>query len=490
MRAPMDLSSPLAIGLVAAAFAVGAVAAGFAVTSLGPADSDDASATDDDAAGDGDETSRRTHEEQRNISDSTSPLVTLVEADVETEVLNYTAYGPEGRVLGNATYRVVQGTGNCCENHVTTTPNGRIVDLGGTYPVYSLDDGATWTRVRPVTPFLNGEGTLVVAPDGDILGPMWDPYTGDRLVAFKWDAQTRMWDYRESPIKSPFYDRPWASVIPGPHAGSDVGGEDYAAYVRGGVPKEVATISYDGLTYVRPSSPNLEAHVVGTSADDAVPDPLPAKAWADWAQPHTESRITPLPGGGALATHGLFLGVGADCPVKRTTDQLQWRCFDLPGYEGGRLLVDSEGRLHNVRAGGSQVTYRITGTMGAAWTEATVDLPSRYEVEDWDFKVHAGLGDALIALHTHDSEAEADQDMVLRLDITGDRAVLTHRYHVGHGDLQSESGVGNDVRFDFTTLGFLPDGRFVVSFVDADHHPPSLAVLLEDVDAAPAADAS
>lgn len=479
MHAPMDLSSPLAIGLLAAAVAVGALAAGLLVTSVGPADPSDTAPTDD---GGDDGPPETTRSDQVNVSDSTSPLVTLVEADVETEVLNYTVHGPDGRVLGNATYRVVQGTGNCCENHLTTTPNGRIVDLGGTYPVYSLDDGATWTRVEPVTPFVNGEGTLVVAPDGDILGPMWDPYTGDRLVAFKWDAQTQEWDYREAPLKSPFFDRPWVSVLPGPHAGSDVGGEDYVAYVRGGIPKEGGYVSYDGLTYVRPSSPNMEAHIVGTSAADAVPDPLPAKAWADWVQPHTESHITPLPSGGALATHGFIFGLGADCPVKRTTDQLQWRCFDLPGYEGGRLLVDSRGRLHNVRASGSQVTYRIDAEIGGpSWTGTTVDLPSRYEVEDWDFKVHAGLGDALVALHVHDAEAEADQDMVLRLNITGDRAVLTHRYEVGHGDLQSESGVGNDVRFDFTTLGFLPDGRFVVSFVDADHHPPSLAVLLEDV---------
>src|SRR5207302_11408781 len=34
---------------------------------------------------------------------------------------------------GITRWRVVQGTGNCCENYLTITRDGRLLDFGGTY---------------------------------------------------------------------------------------------------------------------------------------------------------------------------------------------------------------------------------------------------------------------------------------------------------------------------------------------------------------------
>lgn len=62
-------------------------------------------------------------------------------------------YGKDGVASGDdrtatATWRVVQATGNCCENYVTTSREGRLYDFGGTYVNYSDDRGVTWSSVR------------------------------------------------------------------------------------------------------------------------------------------------------------------------------------------------------------------------------------------------------------------------------------------------------------------------------------------------------
>lgn len=455
----MDGASPIAAVAVAALLVTVGVAA-----LLMPAP-DDAGA-ELGPSGDGEDRDDGETDEPRE--DGTAPLVELVDVDKPTEMGTWPVVSPDGTEVGNRTWRIVGETGNCCENYITTTPRGRIVDLGGTFPIYSDDDGRTWTRVQGVTPFVNGEGALTVAPDGDVVSVMWDPYSGDRLVSYKWDADTATWSYAETPLKTPFFDRPWLSVVPGPVEGPD-GTHDYAVYLRGGWPsKEVGYVSFDGLHYLRASSPSAESLLA-----EATPlDGIAAEPWADWVQPHTESDITPLPGGGALAHQGL----GSDCAWTHFSTDVTWSCAEDTGLGDGRALVDSRGRLHEVDADGTTVAFRTSADAGAHWNATEVTLPGRYEIEDWDAKVNAELGQAVVAVHAHDSSADADQDMVLRFDVSGDEPELVHRALVGDGDLGAGSGLGGDNRFDFTTVGFLPDGRVVVSFADADRHPPHLAV--------------
>jgi len=57
---------------------------------------------------------------------------------------------------GKTTWRVVQGTGNCCENYLTATKAGRLLDFGGTYINYTDDRGLNWKQVQPATPLVNG----------------------------------------------------------------------------------------------------------------------------------------------------------------------------------------------------------------------------------------------------------------------------------------------------------------------------------------------
>jgi hypothetical protein len=206
--------------------------------------------------------------------------------------------GPSDDRAGTTKWRHVADTGNCCENYLTTSHSGRLFDFGGTYVQYTDDRGLTWKRVRPLTPLLNGEGTIAAAPNGDIIGIGWDPYSGDHLQAYKYEIASGKWFYNELPLKQPFYDREWVTVVPGPIT---IDGQTYPyiSFLKGGYPtKELWLWSTDGLSYLEFSSKFIDGTDSGT-----VDKPLPtvANTTLDWIQPNSNTGLTPLGGGAALA---------------------------------------------------------------------------------------------------------------------------------------------------------------------------------------------
>lgn len=123
-----------------------------------------------------------------------------------------------GALIGEARWRIVTGTGNCCENYIDTTREGRILDLGGDFLKFSDDRGLTWSEVVPPYPagIVGGwEGAVTDAPGGDILAATWSPWNGDRIVAYKFDAVAGTWFVTETVVHTPFFDRPWLTVVPG-----------------------------------------------------------------------------------------------------------------------------------------------------------------------------------------------------------------------------------------------------------------------------------
>ena len=84
--------------------------------------------------------------------------------------------------------------GNCCEHYLATDQDGVIYNLGGEWPWVSFDRGLTWKEWRAPTfnnptdtsceqgfadPSLEeglGEGSIIQAPNGDILAMTWFPY--------------------------------------------------------------------------------------------------------------------------------------------------------------------------------------------------------------------------------------------------------------------------------------------------------------------------
>ncbi|TDD29346.1 hypothetical protein E1218_04800, partial [Kribbella turkmenica] len=273
------------------------------------------------------------------------------------------------------TWRVVKGTGNCCENYLTTTPGGRLLDFGGTHITYSDDRGRSWRQVQPLTPMVNGEGAIVAAPGGDVLGVEWDPYSGDHLQAYKYEADTGQWLYTEMVLHQPFYDREWIGVVPGPVT-IDGNTYDYVSFVKGGYPsKEIWLMSTDGLNYTDVSSKFVDQITSGKT----LTGPLPARAEAanDWIQPNTGSKMT------TLGTSNMLAAPDAGS---------QWALYDGNGWSAyrypdgtqpsGLLQVDSAGSVHNLvpTSGGDGFDYRTSTDGGHTWHTTTVTLPPRHTI--------------------------------------------------------------------------------------------------------------
>jgi len=368
-------------------------------------------------------------------------------------------------------WRVVKDTGNCCENYVTATRQGRLLDFGGTYVNYSDDRGRTWSQVRPLTPLVNGEGTIVLAPDGDVVGVGWDPYSGDHLQAYKYDADGDRWLYTETPLHQPFYDREWVTVVPGPFT---IDGEtvEYISFLKGGWPsKELWYWSTDGLNYTHVSSKIVDQTLSGAAARTLA---TTARSDADWNQQNTNTGMT------TLGEHALL--AAPDYPSSNSA----WALFDGNAFAwvpvkladgstpSGLFQVDSAGRLHNVLPQGSRFTYRWSADNGATWKTLDVALPDGSAVEEIDFRANRAAGVAAVLIRAQDNNTGDDFDTVYKLAI-GKRDAspkLLRSYRVGLGDVNSTSGVGNDVRMDFQTVAIFDDGRVAVSFLDSASGTP------------------
>jgi hypothetical protein len=362
------------------------------------------------------------------------------------------------------TWRVIHDTGNCCENYVTATPSGRLLDFGGTYINYTDDRGLTWHQVQPLTPLVNGEGGIVVGLNGDVLGVGWDPYSGDHLQAYKFDAVTASWSYTEMPLHQPFYDREWIAVLPGPVT---MNGQTYpyVSLIKGGTPwKEIWLVSTDGLTYTDVTSKTADELLSGATTQSILP--TGARSLNDWAQANTNGGMTQLGGGRLLAEGDL-----------ETTWSLldgstfSWSTYTFPdGSEPeGRFQVDSAGRVHNLipASDGNSFVYRISTDGGATWRSTTVTLPKSHSIEQLDFRANRAAGVAGVAIHAQNLASGTDQDLAYKLDIATNTPVLKQAYLVGLGDQNSTAGVTNDVRMDFQTIAIFPDGRLALSMLDS-----------------------
>jgi len=385
-----------------------------------------------------------------------------------SELLSYPVRDLEGNLVRTQAWRVVNHTGNCCENFVMTTPDGRIFDLGGDSVLVSSDEGVSWQEVVP-GPQLNGEGSIAYAPDGDIVGIVWDAYSGDRLTALRLRAGETLWETAPVALHRPFYDRPWLAIAPGPFVVAGVE-HPYAVLLQSGYnvgpPTENTLVSLDGLTYL-PSPRHRLA--LGAFA----PLDQPALAWADWVQPAGHGRLTPLPGGGMLATTG--------CPWARLGGDLLWECMRPSGNVWALPSVarfDSLGRLHllSIDLPGDTLRYRLSEDGGRTWRmvlQHSVPGDLREE-DDADLVVNGALDRAAMVVRYKGSGT--DRIEVLTIDGVSSVAPRVERLQVGLGDAALGSNIAGTMRLDFVTLAMLPDGRVVTSFADSRHHPPVVAV--------------
>lgn len=363
-----------------------------------------------------------------------------------------TDFSGDEPVEGQTDWRVVHGTGNAAELWLTVSPQGRLYDFGGRYINYSDDEGQTWKSVRPVEPLVNGEGSVVMAPNGDVLGVTWDPYAGDRVWTFKYTAATDTWSYVADPFHTPFWDRPGIDVIPGDFTAPTGEKVSYITLIKG-FPHELWHYSYDGLHYPFTTSLTLDERQNDPISEWLEVEPDPG---FDWIQPLPVlgGSVTPLGNGKGVFGNLMFSG-----------ETMGWHPFSFPegGSPTGILQTDSEGRLHNVVRDGADALYRMSTDGGQSWTELL--LPG---INPGELKANAAVGVAAV------SGVSGTQDVLYKLDISGDEPKILRHYNVGLGDDCRCSGIGfygvqGGHRFDFHTLAILPDGRLAVSFIDSEN---------------------
>ena len=404
----------------------------------------------------------------------------------KTEV--YKVVDAKGRKVGTAKWRVSTAGGNCCEVLVMATRSGRLVEFGGTYPVFSDDQGKTWHEVAPLLPSTSrlpnpgprklggGEGTLVQSPDGDILGIGWDPYSGDRLQSFMYDASDKKWYYHEAPLHEPFYDREWLAVAKGPFTinGTKV---PWVSLVVSNFNRHVVLMSTDGLTYVQPTKRDLDA-----LRNAAVSDYLPTTKDPDLDYMQQQAQT----GLGTLAKGILSFDAVNSCAVQTLKGDGSWACFSMKNEVEleGPLFTDSRGWVHEVVHDAGEFVYRQTVNGGRKWVEKTFALPSDMVAETYDVKVNGRLGIAAIATHAKKDDGTF-QDVVMVIDVKSATPKLKKIYYVGAGNLKSTVGLdaaslitGASTRVDFTSVAILPNGKIAVSFADMEYQDPAVAILM------------
>lgn len=402
-------------------------------------------------------------------------------------VKSFPVFDAKGHRAGKASWRLTKAGGNCCEVLVTSTRSGRLIEFGGTYPIYSDDEGRTWTEIAPLSPstsklpnpgprkIAGGEGTVVQAPGGDILGIGWDPYSGDRLQSFLYSAKDKKWYYQEAPLHEPFYDREWVAVAKGPFT---INGEQvpYVGLVLSNSNRKIVLMSTDGLNYFTPTQRSLDA-----VRNAKVTSYIPVRQDPDYDYMQEQAQT-----GLAMLTQGaLSFDPAQGCKVQTLKSDGTWACFALPNEHEleGPLHTDSRGWLHEVVADGSGFVYRMSKDGGRRWTETNVTIPGEPQIETYDFKANGRLGMTVIATHAKQDDGTF-QDVVMRLDTHGAVPRLVKSYFVGDGNLKSTVGLdatslvdGKSTRVDFTSVAILPNGKIAVSFADKTYDDPAVAIL-------------
>lgn len=410
---------------------------------------------------------------------------TVVPFPVHNIRRSYPVYGPSGRLVGHASWLVTPAGGNCCEDYVAAQPNGRLLSFGGTYPMYSNNQGRTWYEVKPATPLNNGEGAIVAGPNGEIAGIGWDAYSGDHLQAFRYDPINHSWRVAEVLLKNPFFDRPWITVARGPFR---INGRTYPwiYIVRGGTEnKDPELLSTDGLTYTQFTSQVLDEMQSARDSHRFVP--VKHDALADYWAAHPWAGTIPLSGGGLLQITQPNDGDFASCPVsdlERSTSTWSCSAFSPPSISTWtktsavccQVRQDSRGWLSDVVPASPSTSHRLLYLLsvngGRSWSRPLALIPPKGGTLEagnlYNVVVNGRLGLAAVSAR-FDNAAGDGQDQVFVVDVAHRRPRLLYTLLLGKGDAQTANDVSGSAgdRMDYATVAILPNGRLAASFDDS-----------------------
>jgi len=406
--------------------------------------------------------------------------------------LNRSLWGEvEWAVFGN------EHGGNCCEHYLAGTKEGWILNFGGEYPTWSEDRGHTWQEYRPTIlaqvgclewkPTVPGqeglgEGSIVQATNGDIISMGWFPYPStsgaDQFYAFFYDAGDEEWSWCYNRTPEPFYDRSWQVEVVGPISGGIYGNGEWASLVISNFWHQVQNIggqiSTDGLNYDYFGFPDRDSNLDVMTVDLNMSDL--GLEW-DFTKPHKEMRSFPVPSGGLYFPNYFVNGDDAFLD----TDLEWWKATTVGGNSlpSEYCSFDSSAALHCVvKDNNTHLTHLLSWDGGETWLNQTYDISNdSTEIEEWEFHANGDL-DLFILNVRYQSSEGPDIDVAWHVREYSEDLYPDSKTFLGQGDLDSTSGAGADIRFDFASMGILPDGGAFIAYHDSSDDDPLFGVEL------------
>ncbi len=402
----------------------------------------------------------------------------------------------KNQTWGNATWTVFgnEHGGNCCEHYLAATKEGWILNFGGEYPTWSEDRGITWQEYRPsifsqigclepkpTVPGQEGlgEGSIVQATNGDLISMGWFPYPStsgaDQFYAFFYDAEEGEWSWCFNRTPEPFYDRSWQVEVVGPINGGIYGNGPWASLVISNFWHQVQNvggqISTDGLNYDFFGFPDRDESLDLIEVD-LNPESL-GPEW-DFTKPHKEMRAFPVPSGG-LYFPNYFLD-GSDAYLDTSLNWWTGVTMNGSSLPSQYCSFDSSTALHCVTSGQTSLVHMLSWDGGETWENRTYNLSEKaMDIEEWEFH-SSGVHDLFVLNVRFQSSDGPDVDVAYHVrgfSQSLDPDMLTY---LGQGDLDSTSGAGNDIRFDFASMGILPDGGSFIAYHDSTDPDPLFGV--------------
>ena len=183
-------------------------------------------------------------------------------------------------------------------------------------------------------------------------------------------------------------------------------------------------------------------------------------------------RAFPMPSGGLIFPSYYNNGNAAFMDTSLSWNELAVQ------FPSEYCQIDSSGAIHCVENSGTSFTHYKSTDGAVSWENFTYDMGDvATQIEEWEFQANGEL-DLFVLNVRYQSAAGPDVDTVYHVRGYSESMSPDTLTYIGQGDLDSTSGAGNDIRFDFASLGILNDGGVVVAYHDSTDPDPLFAVEL------------